>query len=140
MITFKLRTNDETRHKKCQCEELLGDLQDFYPAISCRKTAALKKIIFRRREDCFRDVLVEFLSCHSARDCTGVWSFINQAHIYPKQSTTYGRENSIVLPHFIHVIINQHIALHWNAKFNCQAPKMNLTGISLRNVAISILN
>ena len=90
---------------------------------------------------CFRDVLVEFLSCHSTRYCNGVRSFINQAHKYPKQSTTYGRENSIVLLHFI--VINQHMVLQRNAGFKCQAlktPKVNLTGISLQNVAISISN
>ena len=82
--------------------------------------------------------LVEFLSCHSTGDCNGVRSFINQAYKYPKQSTTYGRENSIVLLLFI--VINQHILLQRNAGFNCQAlktPKMNLTGISLQSVAIS---
>ena len=91
--------------------------------------------------DCFRDVLVEFLSCHSTRYCNGVRSFINQAHKYPKQSTTYGRENSIALLHFI--VINQHMVLQRNAGFKCQAletPKVNLTGISLQNVAISISN
>ena len=59
------------------------------------------------------DVLVEFLSCHSTWYCNGVRSFINQAHKYPKQSTTYGRENSIVLLHFI--VINQHMVLQRNA-------------------------
>ena len=119
----------------------------FHPAMSSRKTPAGYKIMFRRRGggggggDCFRDVLVEFLSCHSTRYCNGVRSFINQAHKYPKQSTTYGRENSIALLHFI--VINQHMVLQRNAGFKCQAlktPKVNLTGISLQNVAISISN
>ena len=89
--------------------------------------------------DCFMDVLVEFLSYHSIRYCNGVRSFINQAHKYPKQSTTYSRQNSIALLHFI--VINQHMVLQRNAGFKCQAlktPKMNLTGISLQNVAISL--
>ena len=80
---------------------------------------------------------MEFLSCHSTQDCNGVWSFIKQAHKYPKQSTTYGRENSIVLLHFI--VTNQHIVLQRNVGFDCQVlklPKMNLTGISLQSVAI----
>ena len=87
----------------------------------------------------YRGVLVEFLSCHSTRYSNGVRSFINQAHKYPKQSTTYGRENSIVLLHFI--VIDQHIALQRNAGFNCQAlktPKISLIGMSLQSVAISI--
>ena len=99
------------------------------------------KSCFDEGGDCFRDVLVEFLSSHSTRYCNGVRSFINQAHKYPKQSTTYGRENSIVLLHFI--VINQHMVLQRNAGFKCQAlktPKVNLTGISLQNVAISISN
>ena len=122
----------------------------FHPAMSCRKTPAVYKIMFRRGGggagggrgwNCFRDVLVEFLSCHSTRYCNGVRSFINQAHKYPKQSTTYDRENSIALLHFI--VINQHIVLQRNAGFKCQAlktPKVNLTRISLQNVAISISN
>ena len=119
----------------------------FHPAMPSRKTPAAYRIMFRRRGggggggDCFRDVLVEFLSCHSTRYCNGVRSFINQAHKYPKQSTTYGRENSIALLHFI--VINQHMVLQRNAGFKCQAlktPKVNLTGISLQNVAISISN
>ena len=83
----------------------------FHPVMSCRKTPAVYKIMFRRGggggggEGCFKEVLVEFLSCHSTRYCNGVRSFINQAHKYPKQSTTYGRENSIALLHFI--VINQ---------------------------------
>ena len=123
----------------------LGIRTIFHPAMSCRKTPAVYKIMFRRGGlgggDCFRDVLVEFLSCHSTRYCNGVRSFINQAHKYPKQSTTYGRENSIALLHFI--VINQHMVLQRNAGFKCQAlktPKVNLTGISLQNVAISISN
>ena len=119
----------------------LGVRTIFHPVTSCRKTPAVYKIIFwRGGRDCFRDVLVEFLSCHSTRYCNGVRSFINQAHKYPKQSTTYGRENSIVLLHFI---VNQHIVLQRNVGFKCQAlkmPKMNLTGISLQNVAINISN
>ena len=113
----------------------------FHLAMSFRKTPAVYKIMFRRGGDCFRDVLVEFLSCHSTRYCNGVRSFINQAHKYPKQSTTYGRENSIALLHF--TVINQHMVLQRNAGFKCQAlktPKVNLTGISLQNVAISISN
>ena len=115
----------------------------FHPVMSCRKTPAVYKIMFRRRGEggCFRDVLVEFLSCHSTRYCNGVRSFINEAHKYPKQSTTYGRENSIALLHFI--VINQHMVLQRNAGFKCQAlktPKVNLTGISLQDVAISISN
>ena len=112
----------------------LGIRMIFHPAMSSRKTPAAYKIMFRRRGDCFRDVLVEFLF-------NGVRSFINQAHKYPKQSTTYGRENSIALLHFI--VINQHMVLQRNAGFKCQAlktPKVNLTGISLQNVAISISN
>ena len=113
-----------------------------HPAMSCRKTPAVYKIMFRRRGwGCFRDVFVEFLSCHSTRYCNGVRSFINQAHKYPKQITTYGRENSIALLYFI--VINQHMVLQRNAGFKCQAlktPKVNLTGISLQNVAISISN
>ena len=124
----------------------LGIRTIFHPAMLCRKTPAVYKIMFRRGRggggrDCFRDVLVEFLSCHSTRYCNGVRSFINQAHKYPKQSTTYGRENSIALLHFI--VINQHMVLQRNAGFKCQAlktPKVNLTGISLQNVAISISN
>ena len=74
----------------------------FHPAMLCWKTSAVYKIMFRRGGGgCFRDVLVEFLSCHSTRYCNGVRSFINQAHKYPKQSTTNGRENSIALLHFI---------------------------------------
>ena len=111
----------------------------FHLAMSCRKTPAVYKIVFRRGGgggggDCFRDVLVEFLSCHSTRYCNGVRSFINQAHKYPKQSTTYGRENSIALLHFI--VINQHMVLQRNAGFKCQAlktPKVNLTGTSLES-------
>ena len=80
----------------------LGIRTIFHPAMSCRKTPAVYKIMFRRGGgegggECFRDVLVEFLSCHSTRYCNGVRSFINQAHKYPKQSTTYGRKNSIAL-------------------------------------------
>ena len=122
----------------------LGIRTIFHPAMSCSKTPAVYKIMFRRGGgggDCLRDVLVEFLSCHSTRYCNGVRSFINQAHKYPKQSTTYGRENSIALLHFI--VINQHMVLQRNAGFKCQAlktPKVNLTGISLQNVAISISN
>ena len=117
----------------------------FHHVMSFRKTPAVYKIMFRRRGGggggCFRDVLAEFLSCHSRLYCNGVRSFINQAHKYPKQSTTYGRENSIALLHFI--VINQHMVLQRNAGFKCQAlktPKVNLTGISLQNVAISISN
>ena len=124
----------------------LGIRTIFHPAMSCRKTPAVYKIMFRRRGgggggNCFRDVLVEFLSCHSTWYCNGVRSFINQAHKYPKQSTTYGKENSIALLHFI--VINQHMVLQRNAGFKCQVlktPKVNLTGISLQNVAISISN
>ena len=123
----------------------LGIRMIFHPAMSYRKTPAVYKIMFRLGGggggNCFRDVLVEFLSCHSTRYCNGVRSFINQAHKYPKQSTTYGRENSIALLHFI--VINQHMVLQRNAGFKCQAlktPKVNLTGISLQNVAISISN
>ena len=121
----------------------LGIRMIFHPAMSSRKTPAAYKIIVSTKGggDCFRDVLVEFLSCHSTRYCNGVRSFINQAHKYPKQSTTYGRENSIALLHFI--VINQHMVLQRNAGFKCQAlktPKVNLTGISLQNVAISISN
>ena len=116
----------------------------FHPVMSCRKTSAVYKIMFRRGGGgggCFRDVLVEFLSYHSTRYCNGVRSFINQAHKYTKQSTTYGRENSIALLHFI--VINQHMVLQRNTGFKCQelkTPKVNLTGISLQNVAISISN
>ena len=119
----------------------LGIRTIFHPVMSCRKTPAVHKIIFRRRGDCFRDVLVEFLSSHSTRYCNGVRSFINQAHKYPKQSTACGRENSIALLHFI--VINQHMVFQLNAVFKCQGlktPKMNLTGISSQNVAISISN
>ena len=119
----------------------LGIRTIFHPVMLCRKTPAVYKSYFDEGGDCFRDVLVEFLSRHSTRYCNGVRSFINQAHKYPKQSTTYGRENSIALLHFI--VINQHIVLQRNARFKCQAlktPKMNLTGISLQNVAISISN
>ena len=124
----------------------LGIRTIFHPAMSCRKTPAVHKIMFRRGGGgggggCFGDVLVEFLSCHSTRYCNGVRSFINQAHKYPKQITTYGRENSIALLHFI--VINQHMVLQRNAGFKCQAlktPKVNLTGISLQNVAIIISN
>ena len=120
----------------------LGIRTIFRPAMSCTKTPAVSKIMFRRGGvglDCNGEVLVEFLSCHSTRN--GVRSFINQAHKYLKQSTTYGRENSIALLHFI--VINQHMVLQRDAGFKCQAlktPKMNLTGISLQNVAISISN
>ena len=79
------------------------------------------KSCFDGEGGCYRDVLVEFLSCHSTRYCNGVRSFINQAHKYPKQSTTYGRENSIALLHFI--VINQHMVLQRNAGFKCQALK-----------------
>ena len=71
----------------------LGIRTIFHPEMSYMKTPAVYKIMFRRGGgDCFRDVLVEFLSCYSTRYCNGVWSFINQAHKYPKQSTTYGRK------------------------------------------------
>ena len=91
--------------------------------------------------DCFRDVPVEFIFCHSTRYCNGVRSIINQAHKHPKQSIAYGRENSIAQLHFI--VINQHMVLQRNAGFKRQAlksPKMNITDILSKNVAISISN
>ena len=59
----------------------------FHPVMSCKKTPAVYKIMFRRGgRGGGGDVLVEFLSCHSTRYCNGVRSFINQAHKYPKQA------------------------------------------------------
>ena len=52
---------------------VLGIGTIFHPVMSCRKTPAVYKIMFRRGGGgCFRDVLVEFLSCHSTRYCNGV--------------------------------------------------------------------
>ena len=55
----------------------LGIRTIFHPVMLCRKTPAVYKSYFDEGGDCFRDVLVEFLSRHSTRYCNGVRSFIN---------------------------------------------------------------
>ena len=133
------------RHKyKINSSETLfvKDLHSF-----CRIKGSPPPIIFERLKlpqqiICLREENLSESSNHlKYRYCNRVRSFISQVHKYPKQSTTYGRENSIALLHF--TVINQNSVLQRNAGFICQplkTPKMNLTGISLQNVAFSISN
>ena len=78
---------------------------------------------------------MKFLSCHSTRYCNGMRSFIGTQVPKTKHNLWQGKFHSTAT----FFVINQRIVLQRNVGFKCQVlktPKMNLTGISLQNIAI----